>query len=126
MFIENGIANIQEIVTEKLTAKKARLDKIEMVDQNTGEIYCTWVQDGEWIKEKGECDNPESTSEPSAPNTVPDETIDDNIPPEETLPEEIVPEETPEETSDNEEIISEETPSEESGSLAEEILPDSQ
>ncbi|HXK32310.1 MAG TPA: sialidase family protein [Candidatus Paceibacterota bacterium] len=114
LFIENGIANIHEIVTEKLTAKKARLDKIEMVDQNTGEIYCTWIENGEWIKEKGECDDTvsqESTPESSVPVIIPDEA-----PAEESASstEEIVPEETP-----SEEIVSPETPSEET-------LPESQ
>jgi len=89
LFIENGIANIQEIVTEKLTARKARLEKIEMVDQNTGEIYCTWIQDGEWIKEKGECDNSviSETSSDSSGSIIPEQT-----PEEEPLTEEILPE----------------------------------
>ena len=51
--IENGIAFLKEITVDKFTAKTARLEKIEMVDKATGEIYCTWVENGEWIKEKG-------------------------------------------------------------------------
>lgn len=56
LFIENGIAQVQELIAEKITAKKARLDKMEMVDQTTGEIYCIWIENGEWLKVKEECD----------------------------------------------------------------------
>jgi len=61
--IENGIAQVKELVTDKLFAKKARIEKLEMVDKATGEIYCTWVENGEWQKMKGECDAV-STSQP--------------------------------------------------------------
>jgi len=47
------------LIAEKITAKKAKLDKIEMVDQATGEIYCTWIENGEWQKVKGECGSSE-------------------------------------------------------------------
>jgi len=30
---------------------------MEMVDSATGDIYCTWIQNGEWQKTKGACDN---------------------------------------------------------------------
>ena len=132
LFIENGIANIQEIVTEKLTAQKARLDKIEMVDQNTGEIYCTWIEDGEWVKEKGECDDtvsPEPTFESPAPVETPVEEIaPEEIPPEEpaSSTEEILPAETPVEEIVPEETPPEETPSEEPESPAEEPVTDEQ
>jgi hypothetical protein len=26
------------------------------VDKATGEIYCTWIENGEWKKVKGECE----------------------------------------------------------------------
>ncbi len=104
LFIENGIANIQEIVTEKLTAKKARLDKIEMVDQNTGEIYCTWIKDGEWVKEKGECDSI-IISEPSSDYTIPTEipSEEPTISEEETVLEQMFEEVSPETTTFSEE-----------------------
>ena len=55
MTINNGIAQAKEFIAEKVTAKTARLDKIEMVDQQTGEIYCTWLENGVWKKMQGEC-----------------------------------------------------------------------
>ena len=102
IIINDGIVSIKEIVVDKITAKtividnleanKARLKKLEMVDSATGEIYCTWIENGEWKKIKGECvDNlviveptvsPEPTfiptPEPSAnpePTTNPEPTI---------------------------------------------------
>ncbi|TSD06002.1 MAG: Uncharacterized protein Athens071412_149, partial [Parcubacteria group bacterium Athens0714_12] len=55
IWIQNGLVKFKEIVTDKFFAKKARIEKLEMVDQATGEIYCTWVENGEWVKIKGEC-----------------------------------------------------------------------
>ncbi len=51
LFIENGIVGVK-----KLIAEVAQLDKLEMRDQATGEIYCTWIENGEWVKAKGECE----------------------------------------------------------------------
>ncbi len=56
LVIKNGIAELREVITEKLTAKTARIEKIEMVDAITGEIYCTWIERGEMKKVKAECD----------------------------------------------------------------------
>ncbi len=55
LFIENGIVQVRELIAEKIFVKKARIEKIEMVDQTTGEIYCTWIENGEWVKIKEEC-----------------------------------------------------------------------
>ena len=53
--IENGITTIQGLVTDKATIKTARIERLEMVDSKTGDIYCTWLADGDWQKAKGEC-----------------------------------------------------------------------
>ena len=55
LFIQDGIAQVKEIITEKLFVKTARIEKIEMVDQRTGDIYCTWIEYGETKRVKGEC-----------------------------------------------------------------------
>ena len=55
-FVNNAVSYVKELIAEKIVAKRARLDKIEMVDQSTGEIYCVWIENGEWKKIKGECD----------------------------------------------------------------------
>ncbi|GAH59203.1 unnamed protein product, partial [marine sediment metagenome] len=52
LFIENGVAKVK-----KLVAGTARLDKIEMVDQSTGEIYCTWIENGQEVMVQGECES---------------------------------------------------------------------
>jgi len=54
--IEKGIAQIKEIITDRLTAKTVRVEKIEMVDAVTGEIYCTWIERGKLKKVKAKCD----------------------------------------------------------------------
>ena len=53
--IENGVARLKELITDKLTAKTARIEKLEMIDKATGETYCSWIENGEWQKAKGEC-----------------------------------------------------------------------
>lgn len=54
--IENGITSIKNLVVDNLTVKTAKITGgMEMVDKATGEVYCTWVQGGEWQKQKGDC-----------------------------------------------------------------------
>ena len=35
--------------------KTVRIERMEMVDSSTGDIYCTWIENGEWKKIKGAC-----------------------------------------------------------------------
>jgi len=60
--ISNGVTNIANLAVEKSTTKTARVEKLEMVDSATGEIYCTWVENGEWVKSKGECASVSTTT----------------------------------------------------------------
>ncbi len=53
--IKNGIVQAQEFAAEKITAKKAVLDAIEMKDAATGEIYCLRLENGELNRILGEC-----------------------------------------------------------------------
>ena len=57
LFIQNGIARVKELFAERITTKE-----IQMVDKATGEIYCTWIENGEWVKVKGECGGLTSTA----------------------------------------------------------------
>ena len=52
---ESGVAEVREIKAEKIEAEKALLNGLEMRDKVTGEIYCTWIANGDWQKTKGEC-----------------------------------------------------------------------
>jgi len=62
LILENGIANVKELFAEKV-----RTERLEMVDQSTGEIYCTWIENGEWLKVKGECQTAEPPAEEEPP-----------------------------------------------------------
>jgi hypothetical protein len=53
--LENGIAYVKELVAERITAKTVRLERLEMKDQETGDIYCIWLERGDWQKVKGLC-----------------------------------------------------------------------
>jgi hypothetical protein len=53
--IKNGITSIKELAVEKSTTQTARIQKLEMVDEATGDIYCTWIENGDWQKAKGDC-----------------------------------------------------------------------
>jgi len=47
---EEGLLKIKDI-----EADKVRTNKLEMVDEDTGEIYCVTIKAGEWAKQLGEC-----------------------------------------------------------------------
>jgi hypothetical protein len=82
LFIENGIAKLKEIIVEKLTAEiivtkeikteKITTNEIQLVDKATGETYCVRIENGEWVKVKGECES--LTSQPPTNNTQPTPT----------------------------------------------------
>jgi len=55
---QNGVLEVGKIL-----AKSARLQKLEMIDQATGLIWCTWIESGEWMKLEGECIEATSTEE---------------------------------------------------------------
>src|SRR3989344_2962442 len=42
--IKDGIFTVASLATEKLFAKTARIQRLEMEDKATGEIWCTWVE----------------------------------------------------------------------------------
>jgi len=67
MAVENGVATLKQVVADKFTAKTARIEKMEMVDSATGEIWCAWIKNGEWVKAKGECDKIDPASVEVAP-----------------------------------------------------------
>jgi hypothetical protein len=37
--------------------EKVRLNQIEIIDKATQEIYCLWIENGEWMKQKGTCNS---------------------------------------------------------------------
>lgn len=41
---------------DKISTKIARVGGLELVDSQTGDVYCAWIENGEWIKVQGECD----------------------------------------------------------------------
>ena len=55
MSLADGVAKFKGVFADRLVVKTARINKMEMVDDATGEIYCAWIQNGEWQKIKGEC-----------------------------------------------------------------------
>lgn len=46
-----------KLIVEKIVARKARVEMLEMIDQATGEVYCAWIENGEWVKIKSSCDD---------------------------------------------------------------------
>lgn len=55
IWVENQIIKVKELVAEKILVRKIRVEQLEMVDKETGEIYCTWIENGEWLKNNEEC-----------------------------------------------------------------------
>jgi len=97
MGIENGVATLKNIFADTV-----RVKKIEMIDEATGQIYCTKIVNGEWVKTLGACPQlGDGASAPQAPVTeiTAEQTPQENItPPSEnntTTTEEISLPETP-------------------------------
>lgn len=65
--IKDGIVSIVNLAVENFSAKTARIEKLEMVDKATGDIYCTWIENGENKKERGSCKSLLDQVEPVVP-----------------------------------------------------------
>lgn len=48
---KNGITTIRNLTVGKVRVQKG----MEMLDQETGDVYCTWISGGEWKKALGTC-----------------------------------------------------------------------
>jgi len=81
---------------------------IILEDQKTGEIYCTWIENGEWIKVKGFCDSIQTSSSNPTPEPTPTPEPSPSPTPEPTP--EPSPEPTPEPTPLPEASVAEATP----------------
>ena len=57
--VKDGVVSIATLVTQNLSAKTARVEGLEMVDKATGAVYCTWIENGELQRVKGECSSAE-------------------------------------------------------------------
>jgi hypothetical protein len=53
---QNGLTTIQNLAVDKPSAKIAAIDRLEMKDRATGEIWCTFSKDGQMQKVQGTCD----------------------------------------------------------------------
>jgi hypothetical protein len=65
--IENGTIKAFEIVADRIKTNKVEtkevmterigcLTNMEMVDRKSGEIYCVWIENGEFVKRAGGCE----------------------------------------------------------------------
>ena len=43
---------------------------MQMVDSDTGDIYCTWIKDGEWVKVKGVCGSIDVANAQAQPSPI--------------------------------------------------------
>ena len=55
---------VGKIITDKLTANLGSFKKVELQDEDTGEIYCVKIKNGELISTPGNCAEPSTTLEP--------------------------------------------------------------
>lgn len=75
--IYDGAASLRRVAVETFFAKTARVEQLEMVDKATGEVYCTWIENGVWKKTEGACGdetakNPESNGSPETDSAAGD------------------------------------------------------
>jgi len=53
--VTQGILTAKEMIADSFTVETAKMNQMELVDHATGELYCTWIENGEWQKTKGAC-----------------------------------------------------------------------
>ena len=70
VYIADGLVKLKELVAEKITAKKAVLDKIELKDEDTGETYCVRMKGGALTSTLGECSSSEQEETNDSADTV--------------------------------------------------------
>ncbi len=56
IWVENQVVKVKELLADKISAKRMRLKELEMIDKTTGDIYCAWINNGEWTQAQGECE----------------------------------------------------------------------
>lgn len=55
IIFKNGVTHISNLVVDTFTAKTAKIDSLEMNDRATGVLYCVFIENGSWHREKGPC-----------------------------------------------------------------------
>ena len=92
--LKSGLSSIGLIVNETgvlqvdtVISRKAQVHRLELVDQITGEIYCTWLENGDWKKSKIACDSLDLTNgnNTQSSNPTPEEIAADETAPVITL-----------------------------------------
>jgi hypothetical protein len=66
--IQDGLLKVKNLVAEKITAKKAVLDKIELKDEESGETYCVRMKGGKLVSTLGECASASNNEQQTADN----------------------------------------------------------
>jgi len=57
--VKNGITTIEQLASKKIKTDVVEIQQMQMTDKATGDAYCTWIENGEWVKAKGECSSVE-------------------------------------------------------------------
>jgi len=108
LFIENGVASVKKLIADEAKINRLQVDRFEMKEKETGDIYCIWMGKGELQKQKGECSEIDNQPEPAQTATEP--VIEPSVEPEDITSNSELPiiESPSEEPTQNEEPIIEE------------------
>ncbi|OGI67986.1 hypothetical protein A2732_01665 [Candidatus Nomurabacteria bacterium RIFCSPHIGHO2_01_FULL_40_10] len=62
---EKGLLKVANIITEKLSASVGSFKKVELQDEDTGDVYCVKIKSGQILSTQGNCESiqAESSSE---------------------------------------------------------------
>jgi hypothetical protein len=80
LFIENGVASVKKLIADEAKINKLQVDRFEMKEKETGDIYCIWMEKGELQKQKGECSEIDNQPEPA--QTATESVIEPSVEPE--------------------------------------------
>ncbi|MDZ4296662.1 MAG: tail fiber domain-containing protein, partial [Patescibacteria group bacterium] len=94
IYLEEGLVRVTQLIAEKVTAKRAVFEEVELKDKTTGVVYCIRVEGGVLTTSPGGCSavSPEPTPVPSETGFVTEPELSSEPapgaapPPEETSP----------------------------------------
>ena len=87
--LQNGVAYLKQLTADTFVAKTTKIQRLEIIDRATGDIYCTWIENGLRQKTKGECKDvaPITTTIATQPAVSPENPVSE-------MPTQVVPEQT--------------------------------
>lgn len=54
--VGDAVVKVKALTADIIKARKVQVEYVEYIDRATGEIYCVWIENGDFVKDKGGCE----------------------------------------------------------------------